>query len=83
MFFGRNSYDTAAQQEAHQKLQSFGNSNAISSASYFGEEEQEGPRANGNGNPYIDTTNDDLAVLKDALEQGANKLGGYLRDYLR
>lgn len=88
MYFGRNSYDTAAQQEAHSKLQTFGNAQAISSASYFGEEDQGVPGSqnginNGGMNPYAATTNDDLAVLKDALEQGANKLSGYLRDYLR
>lgn len=88
MFFGRNNFDSEAQQEAHQKLQSFNNSQAISSASYFGEGEEQ---RNGGGvgganlgmNNYIDTTNDDLTAIKDALEQGANKLGGYLRDYLR
>ncbi|GMM55475.1 ADP-ribosylation factor GTPase-activating protein [Maudiozyma humilis] len=41
----------------------------------------------GNGNNgYIDFnagTDDELQVLKDAVEQGAQKLGNYLRDYLR
>lgn len=91
--FGRNSYDTAAQQEAHSKLQSFNNSTSISSSSYFGEDQQDqypqhmGPNRSGGAtadfNDFTNTANDDLAVLKDALEQGATKLGSYLRDYLR
>ncbi|KAH3679115.1 hypothetical protein WICPIJ_008723 [Wickerhamomyces pijperi] len=87
--FGRNSYDTVAQQEAHSKLQSFNNSSSISSSSYFGEDEQQqrpnGPNGyqNNDFNEFANTANDDLAVLKDVLEQGATKLGGYLRDYLR
>lgn len=93
MFFGRNNYDSAAQQEAHEKLQAFGNTNAISSASYFGEDQTQSSQQGGvgagadvgagAGNPYLNTTNDDFAVIKDAIEIGANKLGGYLRDYLR
>lgn len=89
-FFGKGSYDANAQQEAHSKLQAFNSSTAISSSSYFGEDEESkqggGPGANGGGNEFANfasTTNDDLAVLKDALETGANKLSGYLRDYLR
>lgn len=41
---------------------------------------------NNNNNGYIDFnagTDDELQVLKDAVEQGAQKLGNYLRDYLR
>ncbi|CCH42856.1 ADP-ribosylation factor GTPase-activating protein 2 [Wickerhamomyces ciferrii] len=89
-FFGKGSYDTNAQQEAHNKLQAFNNSQAISSSSYFGEDEENsnsnGPNRGAGGGDFTNfsaQTNDDLAVLKDALEQGANKLGGYLRDYLR
>ncbi|CCD22299.1 ADP-ribosylation factor GTPase-activating protein NDAI_0A01410 [Naumovozyma dairenensis CBS 421] len=40
----------------------------------------------GGNNGFIDInvgTDDDLQVLKDAVEQGAQKLGNYLRDYLR
>lgn len=90
-FFGKGSYDVNAQQEAHSKLQAFNSSTAISSSSYFGEDEesQQGPNRGGNNSnnnefaSFASTTNDDLAVLKDALETGANKLSGYLRDYLR
>lgn len=32
---------------------------------------------------FSGNANQDLEVLKDALEDGANKLGGYLRDFLR
>lgn len=41
---------------------------------------------NTNGNGFIDfnaTTDDELQMLKDVVEQGAEKLGSYLRDYLR
>lgn len=82
-FFGRNNWDENAQREAHTKLQSFGNSNAISSSSYFGEDQQQSGPNGDDYSAFTSTTNDDLAVLKDALEQGANKLSGYLRDYLR
>ncbi|KAH3664388.1 hypothetical protein WICMUC_005773 [Wickerhamomyces mucosus] len=86
-FFGRNSYDTAAQQEAHSKLQSFTNSTSISSSSYFGEDQNDpNNQISGSQSEYdqfANATNDDLAVLKNVLEQGANKLSGYLRDYLR
>ncbi|SMN18228.1 similar to Saccharomyces cerevisiae YER122C GLO3 ADP-ribosylation factor GTPase activating protein (ARF GAP), involved in ER-Golgi transport [Maudiozyma saulgeensis] len=40
----------------------------------------------GANNEYIDFNvgaDDELQVLKDAVEQGAQKLGNYLRDYLR
>lgn len=85
-FFGRNSYDAELQQEAHTKLQNFNSSSAISSSSYFGEDQQSLNPQNGSSiqlNDYSMAANDDLAALKDALEDGANKLTGYLRDYLR
>lgn len=85
-FFGRNNWDQAAQQEAHVKLQAFNNSSAISSSSYFGEDQQQSKPSSSTQNDFVNfssTTKDDLGILKDALEQGANKLSGYLRDYLR
>lgn len=87
-FFGRNNWDSTAQQEAHVKLQAFNNSQAISSSSYFGEDQQQQqqPQTSLASNDFVNfssTTNEDLAALKDVLEQGANKLSGYLRDYLR
>lgn len=107
-FFGRNTYDPELSQEAKAKLKSFNNSNAISSASYFGENDQSriggpnsmnGASANNNNfdiggidienaarlvaNTIQNTTGQDVTVLKDALEQGAFKLGGMIRDYLR
>lgn len=41
---------------------------------------------NTNGNGFIDfnaSTDDELQMLRDVVEQGAEKLGSYLRDYLR
>lgn len=83
-FFGRNNWDSNVQAEAHSKLQAFNNSNAISSSAYFGEDEQQQqPRGGDEHTSFSGQTNDDLALLKDALEVGANKLSGYLRDCLR
>lgn len=41
MFFGRGSYDPAATAEAQQRLQSFQGATSISSAQYFGRDEEE------------------------------------------
>lgn len=104
-FFGRKTFDPVLQQEARTKLQSFGGAQGISSAAYFGEEEELGGPSRGGPSGSVDgfninnidientarqlahtiqnTTGQDVTVLKDALEQGANKLGDYLRDYLR
>ncbi|KAF3992125.1 hypothetical protein FT663_02442 [Candidozyma haemuli var. vulneris] len=97
-YFGRGPrFDENVKQEAQQKLQAFNGSQSISSTSYFGEDEQasQGPRRNQGGLGEFETAarefaskfsgnaNQDLDVLKDALEDGANKLGGYLRDFLR
>lgn len=96
-FFGRKSFDPVATQEAKTKLLAFGGASAISSLAYFGEEER-APASGGDFNirdlnlettarqlasTIQSTTGQDMTVLKDALEQGANKLGDYLRDYLR
>lgn len=92
-YFGRGPrFDEGARAEAQQKLQAFGNALLISSSLYFGEEEQK--RKSGGLQEWESTarefalrfsgnTNQDLDVLKDALEDGANKLSGYLRDFLR
>ncbi|QRG39391.1 hypothetical protein FDK38_003833 [Candidozyma auris] len=97
-YFGRGPrFDEAVRQEAQQKLQAFNGSQSISSSSYFGEDEQarQGPRRSSGGLGEIESAarefaskfsgnaNQDLEVLKDALEEGATKLGGYLRDFLR
>lgn len=92
-------FDETAKAEAKQKLKSFNGAQSISSSSYFGEDEQAqmaGP-ARGQGidlsnfesaakdfaSRFSGNANQDLDVLKDALEDGANKLGGLLRDFLR
>lgn len=96
-FFGRGPvHDEQAKAEARTKLQSFGGAQAISSSSYFGEDENQGaPGVSGNGISDLENTarefasrfsgnaNQDLDLLKDALEDGAQKLGSYLRDMLR
>lgn len=98
-YFGRGPrFDESARAEAHQKLLAFNGAQAISSSSYFGEDEQ--PRSGPAGGQQIGlgdletaardfaskfqgNANHDLELLKDALEDGATKLGGYLRDFLR
>lgn len=101
-YFGRGPrFDESAKAEARQKLKEFNGAQAISSSSYFGEDEQAqmaGPARGGQqglglGNlesaakdfasRFSGNANQDLDVLKDALEDGANKLGGFLRDFLR
>ena len=109
--FGRGSYDENASREAREKLKSFDNATSISSASYFGEDQETegegtGVPAFGEGagagvgvgdainaaarrlreNGFVDfnlATDDEIQILKDAVEHGAQKLGNYLRDYLR
>lgn len=97
-YFGRGPrFDENVKQEAQQKLQAFNGSQSISSSSYFGEEEEarQGPRRAQGGLGELESAarefalkfsgnaNQDLDMLKDALEEGATKLGGYLRDFLR
>lgn len=96
-YFGRGPrFDEGAKQEAHQKLQLFSGAQLISSSLYFGEDEQQ-QQNNGQGASFNElesaardfasrfsgNAHQDLDVLKDALEDGAAKLGGYLRDFLR
>lgn len=92
-------FDETAKAEAQQKLQAFSGAQLISSSSYFGEDEQQqraGPvgadglalsdlesAARDFASRFSGNANQDLDVLKDALEEGATKLGGYLRDFLR
>lgn len=91
-------YDQNAQKEASKRLQQFSNAQSISSSSYFGEDESiEGRpgRSDSTGmgdlesaardfaSKFSGNANQDLEVLKDALETGATKLGGYLRDFLK
>ncbi|CEP60227.1 ADP-ribosylation factor GTPase-activating protein LALA0_S01e05908g [Lachancea lanzarotensis] len=91
-YFGRGNYDEQASKEAQDKLKSnFNNATSISSSNYFGEEEPEvdefgRPRLNTQNSGFVDFNSgadDEFQVIKDAVEQGAQKLGNYLRDYLR
>lgn len=92
-------FDEQAKTEARTKLQAFNGAQSISSSSYFGEEEggARGGRSNSGAgglgdleasarefaSKFSGNANQDLEVLKDALEDGATKLGSYLRDFLR
>ncbi|GAV49449.1 hypothetical protein ZYGR_0P00920 [Zygosaccharomyces rouxii] len=86
--FGRGSYDEEASREARDKLKTFDNATSISSSSYFGEEQEDEENlmeAQAN-NGFIDFNlgeDDDMQMLKNAIEQGAQKLGSYLRDFQR
>lgn len=95
-FFGRGPrFDEDAKREAREKLQAFNGAQSISSSSYFGEEQGAGPTSSASGlgdlessardfaSRFSGNATQDIDVLKDALEDGANKLGSYLRDWLR
>lgn len=96
--FGRNAYDPAAAAEARTRLSAFDGATAISSNSYFGrDEEEEQTSRSSAGGEYSGVeraaaeiadrlrgmANEDMSALKDALDQGASKLSGIMRDYLR
>ncbi|KAH3663573.1 hypothetical protein OGAPHI_004974 [Ogataea philodendri] len=92
-FYGINSYDEAKAQEARTKLQAYNGATSISSSQYYGEPEGvRHERSNSFDGEDIEQKlmefaekyiGDDLNVLKDALETGAGKLSGYLRDVMR
>lgn len=90
-FYGVGNYDETKAQEARTKLQSFSNAQSISSSDYYGEDDTAQFGRN-NGNVDVEQQvlefaekymGEDFNALKGALEQGAEKLGGYLRDVLR
>lgn len=92
-------FDEEAKQEAKAKLQNFNGAQSISSLSYFGEDEEQArmqrDRATSGtfgdlessarefASKFSGNANQDIDVLKDALEDGANRVGSYLRDFLR
>lgn len=91
-------YDPNAQKEARKRLQELSGAQSISSSSYFGEDENSENRAARSdslamadlesaardfASKFSGNANQDFEVLKDALENGATKLGGYLRDFLK
>ncbi|KAL9107719.1 MAG: hypothetical protein Q9227_007434 [Pyrenula ochraceoflavens] len=96
-FFGRNTYDPAAQAEAKTRLQGFEGATSISSNAYFGrpEEDEMASAANEYGS-YGDlegaardfvrkfgiTAADDLDGIREVLGEGAQKLQGAIRSYL-
>lgn len=89
-FYGIGSYDENKAQEARSKLQAFSNSQSISSSDYYGEDDVQQFRNKNDGSieqQVMDFAEkymgDDLNVIKGALEDGAERLGGYLRDVLR
>jgi ADP-ribosylation factor GTPase-activating protein 2/3 len=95
-FFGRNSFDPSQQAEARTRLEAFDGATAISSNAYFGRDEDENPESPTGGDfgsvervaqefadKFKSVAGEDLGNLKDALEQGASKLGDMMRDYLR
>lgn len=90
-YFGRKDYDEEASKVACERLKSnFNNATSISSSLYFGGDDGQ-PYSSSNSavdhsNSYINLplNNDDgLELVKQTLEQGAERLGNYLRDYLR
>ncbi|VEU20861.1 DEKNAAC101680 [Brettanomyces naardenensis] len=96
-FYGINSYDEDKAKEARTRLKSFAGAQSISSSQYYGDDEaaqlqqqQQGQASFASGDIEQKVTQfaekymgEDMAVLKGALEQGAEKLGSYLRDAMR
>ncbi|KAI9799469.1 MAG: ADP-ribosylation factor GTPase activating protein, ER-Golgi transport [Piccolia ochrophora] len=94
-FFGRNNYDSSANEEAKSRLQSFEGQTSISSNAYFGRPEIDQAAVDEYGN-YGDlesaakdfvrkfgvTAGDDLENLTQVLGDGASKLQGAIRNYL-
>lgn len=91
-FFGRNS--SSADAEAKARLQGFSGATSISSSSYFGRDESE-PIVHSHDGELTLTAQQlaqkagefaqhmDMEEVKAALEQGATKLGDFMRSYLR
>ncbi|AGO13600.1 AaceriAGL279Cp [[Ashbya] aceris (nom. inval.)] len=82
--FGRGSYDEDSSREARDKLKSdFHNATAISSSSYFGEPDEPAPPQPAPFRMDLLGSEEDFELAKQALERSAQKLGNYLRDYIR
>lgn len=92
-FFGRESYDPAAQAEAKGRLQGFEGATSISSNAYFGRPEDDLP-ADGADYGDLETTakdfirrfgltaGDDLENLTQVAGEAATRLQGVIRNYL-
>ncbi|OBT45637.1 hypothetical protein VE00_03517 [Pseudogymnoascus sp. WSF 3629] len=90
-FFGKGTFDPAAQSEAKSRLQGFEGASSISSNAYFGREEDDGGEedygdlesaAKDFVRKFGVTAGDDLENLTQVLGEGATKLGGAVRAYL-
>lgn len=95
-FYGINSYDADKAKEAHDRLTAFNGAQSISSSQYYGNDEEEQMRQQSSGGGFDSSDieqkvaqfaekymGEDMDALKGALEQGAEKLGSYLRDVMR
>lgn len=92
-FFGRGTFDSNAQAEARTRLQGFEGAASISSNAYFGRPEEDPDMMTSGGDletvardmvrNFGITAGDDLENLTQLLGEGAEKLQGAIRDYLR
>ncbi|KAK3841230.1 MAG: hypothetical protein J3R72DRAFT_445685 [Linnemannia gamsii] len=73
-YFGRNNYDSKAQSEANQRLQSFSGATSISSSQYFGRDESV-PQ-----DEEVDQLSADFAAIGNAVMKGADLLNDMLND---
>lgn len=72
MYFGRNSYDPVAQNEAQTRLQSFTGATSISSNQYFGREDEEGVPGSSPGDTLLgDGT---LSNLEGAAKEAISRV---------
>ncbi|KFX93891.1 hypothetical protein V490_04615, partial [Pseudogymnoascus sp. VKM F-3557] len=87
-FFGKGTFDPAAQTEAKSRLQGFEGASSISSNAYFGREEDDAGEedygdlesaAKDFVRKFGVTAGDDLENLTQVLGEGATKLGGAVR----
>jgi ADP-ribosylation factor GTPase-activating protein 2/3 len=90
-YFGKGSFDPNAQAEAKTRLQGFEGASSISSNAYFGRPEEEAAEDYGDlesaAKDFVRrfgiTAGDDLENLSNVLGEGATRLQGAIRAYLR
>lgn len=85
-FFGRNQFDPSQQAEARTRLQGFEGATSISSNTYFGRPDEEGPNGEYGGDlegaakdfirQFGITAGDDLENVTQLVGEGAYKLRG-------
>lgn len=73
-YFGRGNYDSKAQAEANERLQSFSGATSISSNQYFGRSENQPQEQE------IDQLTADFSSLGNAVLKGADMLNNMLND---